>query len=223
MRYLPFLFILFLSLSACTKEEDAPDIIIDPPMARIISSDTLRSGQQWGLAIGESAPAIYSKVQGLQSEKNFSSVNVVGNVFTSIDSLQNRIPLYTSIYLDETQGTGSGIQIYFSDNKVKSIWTNDGLTLNKWPATADKNATIATGDDITGIYQKLVNIKRTSFAKKLERISVFSKDLNSLYDPVMSRSRQWYFSWLAGDKQFYVIQLNFEEGSLVSIYSSLYE
>ena len=111
-------------------------------------------------------------------------LGVVGNVFTGLEGLENKIPLYESLLLDEAKGTSTGIQIAFENGIVKSIWTNEGAKLPKWPAVPDKSAAIAPGDDVSSIYSKLARMKELGIAaKKLERISLFKKDVASLTIP----------------------------------------
>jgi len=206
------------------KEQEGPTIIIEPPPERIISADTLTSGQLWGLTIGESAFSIYSKIQNIGSEKSITYIGVVGNVFTDLNSIENSIPLYASVFLDEAKGTSTGIQLSFAENKVSSIWINDGTQLNKWPANYDRSSSIAINDPIESVYQKLVNIKTIkAFEKKFERISIFGKDVSKSYDSHMSVSPQWYFRASVSDKQYFLVHLNFSGGNLHSIYSTLYE
>jgi hypothetical protein len=184
----------------------------------------LTTGQWWGLNIGDTITDIYKAIQNIQTENGVNYLGIGDNVFTKIEDLEGRIPLYRSVYLDETVGTSSGIQVYFSDNKVKSIWTNSGTELSRWPLNTDRAATIAKNDPIENIYPSLTNIKRiAAFANKFERISLPSKDINKPYDPQMSKSPQWIFSALVSDKRYYVVNLNFSTGVLTSIYATLYE
>jgi hypothetical protein len=221
MKQLAAFFLVLLSLSACKKDtKTSPEIIIEPPVERRISSDTLTSGQQWGLTIGQASADLYAKIQEIRVQKQISYLGVVGNVFTSLDGLENKIPLYASIYLDEKRGTSTGIQISFAENKVKSIFTNDGIALNSWPA----NTGIVIGDKIEDIYQKLVVIKKINYyASKFEHISIVFKDVNKAYDAQMSSSPQWYFIAPLDSKKYNIVQLNFTAGKLVSIYSAVFE
>lgn len=151
-------------------------------------------------------------------------LGVVGNVFTGLEGLENKIPLYESLLLDEARGTSTGIQIAFENGRVKSIWTNEGAKLPKWPAVPDKSAAIAPGDDVSSIYSKLARMKELGIAaKKLERISLFTKDVRKPYDPGMAGSRQWYFTTPIGTDQFYHVELNIQGGKLHSIYWTLYK
>lgn len=222
----PFIHILIITtlFGSCKKEQVTPEIITEPRHSIIIASDTLTTGQWWGLNIGDTIPNIYKIIQNIQTEKQIKYLGIVGNVFTKLEDIQNIIPLYNSILLNEKNGSASGIQIYFANNKVKSIWTNSGTELSRWPSHTDNAATIAKDDAIEHIYLRLTNIKRIdAFANNFERISLFDKDISKAYDAQMSKSSQWYFSAAVSDKRFYVVHLNFSLGFLTSVYATLYE
>jgi hypothetical protein len=224
MKNLLLLLLIVVTFSACIKDENITDPIVDPIPPKVLSRDTITAGQLWGFAIGQSSASIYVKVQEVKVERKVAYLSIVGNVFTSLESLENKIPLYTSIYLDQTLGTSTGIQIYFANNTVKSIWTNDGVKLNRWPSNTEGASTVAVGDQVGDIYSKLVNIKKQSvYANKFERISMFEKDIAKPYDGQMTLSRLWYVNGDVDDKSYYHLELNFAAGKLVSIYSTLFE
>jgi hypothetical protein len=224
MKYLSILLLILITFSACQKQQVDPDIIIEPPYEKLISRDTLKTGQLWGITIGQSSADIYAKIKEIQADKHIDYLGVVSNVFTSLESINGKIPLYQSVFLDESRGTSTGIQISFAEDKVKAIFINDGTSLGKWPLNAAANATIAINDPVADVYQKLVNIKNISaYANKFERISIFSKYVSKAYDPGMSASPQWYFSTSISDKRHIHVDLNFSNGKLVSIYSSVFE
>lgn len=227
MKNILGLLIVILSLSSCKKEHvtvDRNPLITEPIEPTIIASDTVIIGQWWGLNIGDTSTEIYNTIQQIQSEKHIYYLGVVGNVFTNIDELESAIPLYNSIFLDEINGSGSGVQIYFAHDKVNAIWTNNGNQLSSWPSNVATTATIEKDDTIENIYSKLLSIKQIpAFSNKLERISLFYKDINKAYDPEMSKSSQWHFSATVNDNRYYVIHLNFSFSHLISIYTTLYE
>lgn len=223
MKRLSLLMLCALSIAACKKEiVDNDRLITELPPVKHISGDTLKTGQKLGLAIGQQSAYLYTKIQQLKASGQISYMYVVSNVFNTLEQA-NKIPLYQSLYLDETVGTSTGIQINFANNKVQSIFTNDGVILSKWPAGAAANATISIGDTRDGIYQKLVNIKQTTYANKLQRISLFSKDLDTAYDAGMTASPQWYFSFKISETRWEFIQLMFTNGVLTNIYDNVYE
>jgi hypothetical protein len=219
-----FLLLLVVMFSSCVKDENVTAPIVDPIPPKVLSRDTITTGQLWGFAIGQPSASIYAKGQEVKLERKIAYMSVIGNVFTSLESLENKIPLYQSIYLDQTLGTSTGIQIYFANNTVKSIWTNEGKQMNMWPANTSNNSSIIKGDQVSEVYKKLVNIKSIgAYANKFERISMFEKDITKPYDDQMANSRLWYINGDMDDKSYYHLELNFTAGKLVSIYSTLYE
>jgi len=114
MRHILYLLILAVSFSACKKNQVVSKVLppSDPQPTKIIATDTLTTGQWWGLNIGDTITEIYKTIQHIQAEKRINYLSIVGNVFTNIEDVRNTIPLYTTIFLDEKNGTESGIQIY---------------------------------------------------------------------------------------------------------------
>jgi hypothetical protein len=222
MKHLTTLILVILSISACKKENSA--LTSDLQQVKILTTDSIQTGQYWGLTIGDSHATIYAKVQAMKGEKSIAYIGVVGNVFTQLTDIEHTLPLYRSIFLDETKGTGTGIQISFVDNKVKAIYTNDGLKLNKWPQSNSENASVANNDLITDVYKKLVNIKASGeYTKKFERISLFEKDINKPYDDKMNLSGKWYFVSEVTPKRYYLVNLTFLSGKLSSLKWTLFE
>lgn len=210
--------------TACKKADTEDRIIVEPPYQKLIASDTLTSGQLLGLTIGQTSAELYAKIQQVQATEKIGGLSIVNNIYTSIDSLKTRLPLYTGLLMDEAAGTSTGVQLSFENNKVKTIFLNNGTALTRWPIGFAQNTTIAVGDPVNDIYQKLVNIKKNSaFAKKLERLSIFFKDNNKPYDPQMSVSPQWYFVSTQSTKRYIYVTLNFTAGKLVSIYTAEFE
>jgi hypothetical protein len=220
-----YIFLLIIGVfTACKKAEVDDRVGPEPPFQKQISSDTLTSGQLFGLTIGQTAMELYTKIQQIQVAEKIGGLSIVNNVYTSIDSLKTRLPLYTGFFMDEEQGTSTGVQLGFENNKVKTIFLNNGAMLTRWPAGFAQNTTISVGDPVEGIYSKLVNIKKNPTpAKKLERLSVFFKDNNKPFDPQMSASPQWYFISTISAKKYNHVSLNFEAGRLVSIYTTVFE
>lgn len=217
-----FIAILFLSVLAtsCIKEEPEiePLILCDCFSNRIIGRDSLTSGRYLGLEINQDAVDIYASLQKMGDTTNLKYLNVVKNVFSGMSQLKDRIPLYQSIYLDEQIGTDSGVQISFENNKVSKIFLNGGKQLAQWPTSGNADTAIKTGDAVTLLYAKLLKINKLSaYIKKFERISLFTKDMSSVYDPILTQLPQWYFTYIPGENLMDVIQLYFQEGKLVKI------
>jgi hypothetical protein len=220
-----YAFLLAAALfTACKKADTEDRIITEPPYQKLIASDTLTSGQLLGLTIGQTSAELYAKIQQVQATEKIGGLSIVNNMYTSIDSLKTRLPLYTGLLMDEAVGTSTGVQLSFENNKVKTIFLNNGTQLTRWPVGFAQNTTIAVGNPIEDIYHKLVNIKKNPVsAKKLERLSIFFKDNNKPYDPQMSASPQWYFVSTKSAKRYIYVTLNFTAGKLVSIYTAEFE
>ena len=224
MRKLYTFLLAAVLFTACKKADTDDRIIVEPPYQKLISRDTLTSGQLFGLTIGQTSADLYAKLQQVQVAEKIGGLTIVNNIYTSIDSLKTRLPLYTGIFMDEANGTSTGVQLSFENNKVKTIFLNNGTALTRWPVNFAQNTTIAVGDPVDDIYQKLVNIKKNpASAKKLERLSIFFKDNNKPYDPQMSASPQWYFVSTISAKRYVYVTLNFTAGKLVSIYTAEFE
>lgn len=215
------LFLLLVSASIISCEKFDSPASEDP---KVISVDTLRSGQKWGLVIGDSCTDVYAALQELEIAEGLDYLGIASNVFTRLEDIEARIPLYTSVFLDETQATTTGIQIYYSDNKVKSIWMNNGMQLTRWPLDTDSSAAISVNLPVDSIYNRLVNIRSNeSYAKLFQRISIFYKNLETPYDPHMKQSAQWHFGFGVNSARFYQVILNFSSGRLSSMIYTLYE
>lgn len=219
------LFVIFISLVSCKKETEPVSLTGTPePIVRVLSSDTLRTGQKWGFSIGDSTTDMYFRMQSNRAEYPMNVFIIVGNIFTKVADLENRLTLYSGIDLDQTIGSPNGIQIAFSNNKIKSIFTNNGTQLSRWPINEAPNSSIAVDDSIDGLYSKLVNISHiNAYKSNFERISLFFKDLNKDFDPHIILSPQWIYVRRVDSRMFYVIELNFVSGRLASIYSTLNE
>ena len=219
------LFVIFISLVSCKKETEPVSLTGTPePIVRVLSSDTLRTGQKWGFSIGDSTTDMYFRMQSNRAEYPMNVFTIVGNIFTKVADLENRLTLYSGIDLDQTIGSPNGIQIAFSNNKIKSILTNNGTQLSRWPINEAPNSSIAVDDSIDGLYSKLVNISHiNAYKSNFERISLFFKDLNKDFDPHIILSPQWIYVRRVDSRMFYVIELNFVSGRLASIYSTLNE
>ena len=219
------LFVIFISLVSCKKETEPVSLTGTPePIVRVLSSDTLRTGQKWGFSIGDSTTDMYFRMQSNRAEYPMNVFTIVGNIFTKVADLENRLTLYSGIDLDQTIGSPNGIQIAFSNNKIKSIFTNNGTQLSRWPINEAPNSSIAVDDSIDGLYSKLVNISHiNAYKSNFERISLFFKDLNKDFDPHIILSPQWIYVRRVDSRMFYVIELNFVSGRLASIYSTLNE
>jgi hypothetical protein len=68
-----------------------------------------------------------------------------------------------------------------------------------------------------------VNInKKSSYANKFERISLFTKELASQYDPIMTQSPQWYFRYTVEPKLYEHVDVKMESGKVKYLVVSRY-
>src|SRR5699024_828998 len=123
-----------------------PTLIVDPPPVLLISTDTIKTGGYMGFGIGEGAEKTYSHVKALQISAGVTYLNIVGNVFDGLIGLEERMPLYQSVYLDERKGTDSGIQLSLMEGRVKSIFLNSGKQLNQGPEKPRLLPAVRIGD-----------------------------------------------------------------------------
>ena len=210
-------FTLILTITGCQMDVSRDNVgpIVDPPPIVIISRDSIASGSYLGLTIDEKAENIYPAVQSLQKSNGVSYLNVVSNFSTEITDLQNRIALYQYIWFDESKGTDSGIQINLESGKVKSIFLNSGKPLTQWPEKLGSESAIFIGDPADKLYGKFVSIRsKSEYASKFERIMLATKDLSTSYDPLMSKSPQWYFAYSVGADVHEMVKINFKGGKV---------
>jgi hypothetical protein len=195
---------------------------MEPTGNLIMEQDSIFSGEFWGIRIGSTHEDVYDQIRQIRIEKKIRSVEVADNFFTLISELDTRIPLYNSLRLDEPAGTVDGVQIYFADNKIKSIYLNSGKSLIKWPADAATNSSIQTGDATGVVYEKLVAAsKLDKYRNKFDRAWLISKNLSADYDDRLNSSALWYFGSPASEKKGYQVFLKFEKDKLSSIHYNL--
>ena len=214
---LPILALLLFLIQSCKKE--AEDTTIPPePRGYTYIKDTITSGQWQTFKIGSTSEEIYASIQTFQANRNDDYLGITQNIYDQIEPLENKIPLYHQILFDHAIGSQYGIQINFENDKVKSIYTNNGQKLNKWPEVVTQaSKSISPGDPITGIYQKLVEIKKMhSFDPLLERLSLGAKNIKKAYDPAMTNSPQWYLVTSVNTQKF-LVTFNFTAGILTTI------
>lgn len=216
---------LVLFLSGCLNDQPKePTLIIEPPPVLLISTDTIKTGGYMGFDIGEGAEETYYHVKALQISSGVTYLNIVGNVFEGLNGLEERMPLYQSVFLDERRGTDSGIQLSLVEGRVKSIFLNSGKKLNQWPEKPRSLPAVNIGDAAETLYHKLEKISADkAYKNKFEYISLLTKDLTKAYDPPMADAPQWYFAYTLGEDKMDEVKLNFKEGKLYEILINHYQ
>jgi hypothetical protein len=213
---------LVFSLASCMKGSVGNG---DGQSYRAIETDTVRVGQFWGLNVGDAAQEVYAKVQNIRTERQIAYLGIAANTYSDLPAVQAKLPFYNSVFLDEANPTTTGIQIGFKEDKVDAIFMNNGAPLTKWPSLNDFQNTISIGDPVSSIYDKLVAIKGLSvYGDKLQRISLFDKNISKDYEPAMASVAKWQvLTTVNANKRWQLVELNFSSGTLTSIYYTLFE
>ena len=218
------LFFLPLLLAGCLNTvETEPEIITEPPISSLISTDTIKSGDYKTFTIGANSETVYESVNELKSNIGLEYINIVSNIYEGVAELEDKLPLYHYIFMDEKKGTSSGVQIGIKNNSIETIYLSSGQALEKWPQELSQSA-IKKGDDIAVLYDKLKTISENEkYKSKFEAINLLTKDLSKTYDSEMEKSPQWYFGYTLEKNKMDVVKLNFEEGVLESIIINHYQ
>lgn len=215
-----YFMLLLMALVSCSKTDPRVDPTgPEPEPLFVLESDSISEGNMQGMTIGNTAHVVYQAVQKIQEEQQTSkNLQIVANIFTNVQDLKDRLHLYNQLLFDETKGTSKGIQVSFEDDKIKSIWTNNGDKLSHWPVGESVTNRISVGDVISTIYTKLQKLNSIpKYAPRLQRISLFDKNTAKAFDPIMSDSNNWYFSIPLSEKEFHIYYLHFEKGLLIGI------
>lgn len=204
-------FALSLIIGGCETKSSEPVPQLTSPTANLIGKDSIATGSYLGLDINEDAQQVYAAIQS----KGIIHLNIVQNIAPAANLLQDRIPLYSYILLDENKGTDSGVQITLKSGIVDAIYLNSGTKLTRWPVLNSVNSSIALGDQAEDLYNKFTTISQLApYKSKFERIMLLTKDVEKDYDPVMAASPQWYFVNRTGDKNWEVVQIHFQNGKI---------
>ncbi|WP_339902180.1 hypothetical protein [uncultured Cyclobacterium sp.] len=213
-------FLLFGCLSASEPE---PEIIIEPPYSSLIGTDTITSGDYKHFSIGTNAENAYAAVNLLKEDIGLDYINVVANIYSGMAELEDKLPLYHYIFMDEEKGTSTGVQLGISEDRIATIFLGNGEELEKWPTDLSQSA-IRKGDEVASLFDKLETISQNEkYKKKFEAINLLTKDLSKPYDSQMSKSPQWYFGYTLADDKMDVVKLNFEEGILQNMIINHFE
>ena len=213
----------FLLFGCLSNSETEPEIIIEPPYSSLISTDTISSGDYKQFSIGTNAEHTYAAVNLFKEEIGLDYMNVVSNIYSDLAELEEKLPLYHNIFMDEEKGTSTGVQLGIKEDRIATIFLGNGEELEKWPTDLSQSA-IRKGDEVTTLFDKLKTISQNDkYKKKFEAINLLTKDLSKPYDSQMSKSPQWYFGYTLTDNKMDVVKLNFEEGILKNIIINHFE
>jgi|GEM_PF-391285 len=212
------LFLAPLLLFGCLNDnETVPEIIIEPPFSSLVATDTIKSGDYKTFTIGTTSESTYESVNQLKSDIGLEYLNIVSNIYTGVAELEDKLPLYHYIFMDEKKGTSSGVQLGIKNNSLETLFLSSGEALEKWPKELSQSA-IRKGDDVAVLYDRLKTISENEkYKNKFEAINLLTKDLSKIYDNQMGKSPQWYFGYTIEKNKMDVVKLNFNEGVLESI------
>ncbi|MET0463695.1 MAG: hypothetical protein ABW007_11090 [Chitinophagaceae bacterium] len=213
---------LVFSLASCMKGSVGNG---DGQSYRAIQTDTVRVGQFWGINVGDAAQEVYATVQNIRQQRQIAYLGIAANTYSDLPAVQTKIPFYNSIFLDEVNATSTGVQIGFKEDKVDAIFMNSGAPLTKWPSINDFQNSIGIGDPLSTVYDKLVAIKSLSvYGDKLQRISLFDKNMAKDYEPAMAAVAKWQIlTTVNTNKRWELVELNFSAGVITSVYYTLFE
>jgi hypothetical protein len=201
-----------LMFCSCKKGNDFPQ------------TATVTKGSKWGLTIGSSSEDVYTQLQKLGIEKDFSHVAVVGRQpFSTPGDVEDLLAFYDAITLETNSGVIDRVIMEFLRDTINYISAGGGLTAEtaQWPQDAPDEAAFHKGDPVGGIYQKLVDIYKMP-AYSNYQIVLPDKPLGKPFDPDMARYEQWGFS-MSGKvssqvEGIYSVRLFFTNGKLARIW-----
>ncbi|HZH54487.1 MAG TPA: hypothetical protein VFD72_02450 [Sphingobacteriaceae bacterium] len=209
----------FMFLISCEKTTVGPEIMgPEPEPLFVLEKDSISEGALLGIRIGKTASEVYYAAQMTLSEHENNHLYIVRPGFSAVEEVRDLIPLYNSLYFDQVPGSSKGIQVYFENDRIQSIWTNDGKKLKEWPTSPFHRTRIKVGDPTHSIYTNLEKLSKVgTYSKFFERLTLSDKNVNRAFDPSISQASEWYFMIPLLEEQFKIYHLSFEEGVLMKI------
>lgn len=199
---------------------NGPDVgpIIEPPTMILVRKDSLTSGKHYGIMPGQTASAAYAGIQVNYDSLGVNYLNLVANFVTDFSTLKERLPLYAYMTFDEKTGTHDGVQLWFEDKKLKSIYLNNGQRLGRWPENISASESVREGESSELIAEKLKVLQSDSRYKlRFEHTMLGVKMLNEAYDPEMEGTPEWYFGYKVGEDFMNYVHIHFKEGKVAYI------
>ncbi|MCD8540024.1 MAG: hypothetical protein LRY55_09825 [Leadbetterella sp.] len=208
--YLFLIPVLFQSCLDMGQENVGP--IIEPPQMILLKKDSLISGKHYGVTIGQPSSAAYPGMQDLHDSLEVSYLNLVSNFVTDFRHLEERLPLYSYMTFDEMTGTSNGVQLWFEDKKLKSIYLNSGKRLGQWPENISAAEAVREGESSEITAGKLKVLQKDSrYSYRFERSMLGVKTLTEAYDPGMEGLPQWYFGYKVDEKHTNYVYVYFRD------------
>lgn len=204
---------------SCLDAEDK-DIkpIVEPPETILLQKDSLTTGRHYGITIGQTASAAYPGAQILYDSLDVSYLNLVSNFVTDFSTLKERLPLYSYMTFDEKAGSGNGVQLWFENRKLKSIYLNSGRRLGQWPENINASEAVREGESSELTAEKLKSLQSNSRYKlRFEHTMLGVKTLREAFDPSMEETPEWYFGYRVDEKHTNYVHVRFTRGKVAYI------
>ncbi|HEX3008176.1 MAG TPA: hypothetical protein VHO90_11245 [Bacteroidales bacterium] len=200
-----------LLICSCENDDSYPRI------------DETTHGEKWTLRIGSSHADVYTQLQQLSTEKNFSAVAIVyRKPLSKPEGIQNFLPYYNAITVQSNSGVIDRALIEFDHDKVTSIETGSAMlnSATAWPQNTSDDAAIHVNDPVGEIYNKILAIYQMPSYSSYQ-IILPDKPLGLPFDPDMVNYDEWAFDFsqrISGDEVGRSsVRLFFSHGKLVKI------
>jgi hypothetical protein len=203
----PALFLIF----SCERDNSYPRI------------EETTHGEKWTLRIGSSHADVYTQLQQLSTEKNFSAVAIVyRKPLSKPEGIQNFLPYYNTITVQSNSGVIDRALIEFDQDKVTLIEIGSAMLnpTDSWPKNASGDVAIHLNDPVSAMYNKLIAIFQMQTYSGYQ-IILPDKSLRLPFDPDMVNYDEWAFDFsqrISGDEVGRSsVRLFFSNGKLVKI------
>jgi len=187
-------------------------------------TENITSGEKWGLEIGSSYADVYSRLQTLGAEKNFTDVALVyQQPFSNPAEIKDRLAYYSSITLMKKTGAVQRAMIVFPQDKINAIEAGGSLPdeVSQWPGDVPDEIAFRKDDPVAVIYDKLAAIYEQPAYRDNYEIILPDKPLAKPYDPGMAKYNEWAFTFFVdvnpGTQGRSSVRLFFENGRLSRI------
>lgn len=201
--------------AACKKNLTSPE----PAGWYITSTDTLTSGQYWGISIGDSREVVYNQLKNVKNEKRIPVLLVENVFYNSLALLKDKLPLYNSIMLNTyLPQDNTAIQILFTDKIVSTIYSNKAGSLTSWPSNLNSGSRIQVGDNLATLHEKLTAISSNpEYARFFNKFYLSDKNLTTDYEEGMAAAKGWFVESYLEEKKLTSVRFVFNQASLDTI------
>lgn len=188
VAYRTFAFLLLfpmLLIAGCIKDDSFPQV------------ENITKGEKWTIKIGSTSEEVFSQLQSLNEEKNFNSVSVgYRQALATPEQVQKYLGMYDAITVETKTGKINRALINLNQTEVTLIETGGAMldTVSSWPQDVPNDIAIHSGDQLSAMYNKLLEIHQVSPYNDYE-IILPNKPLDMPYDPDMANYSEWHFAF----------------------------